>query len=399
MTVEVNVRRAARIPDDARLGRYVRAPEFGPKILFFSGGSALAKTCRELKRYTHNSIHLVTAFDSGGSSARIREAFGLLSVGDLRQRMLSLADETARGNPEIYRLFSYRLPEQADAAALRRELDSIVTGEHPLVGYVPQPLQQLVRSHVRDFQASMPEGFDLRRASIGNLVLAGGLLTNDRDIDAMLFLFSRIVEVRGLVRPIADADAQLAATLESGEFVVGQHRLTGKETAPIESAVRSLSLVESFANPAPIEVRASEQIRTLIREADLIVFPIGSFYTSVLANLLVRGVGRAISEARCPKVYVPNMGEDPEQLGMSLADSVARILEAVRLDAGDDVPASRILDLVALDSTRGRYSLALDTPRVKELGVDVVDVPLVREDGRWPLIDARTLAECLLSLA
>ena len=50
-----------------------------------------------LPRYTHNSTHLITPFDSGGSSASLREAFGMLSVGDLRNRLLALADD---GSPE-----------------------------------------------------------------------------------------------------------------------------------------------------------------------------------------------------------------------------------------------------------------------------------------------------------
>jgi len=397
MTPAIDVRRLAHIPDATRIARYQRSPELGPQLLFFSGGTALAKLCRELKVYTHNSVHLVTAFDSGGSSAVLREAFGMLSVGDLRQRMMSLADETARGNPAIYRLFSHRLPAEASTEALTNELDSMVGGTHPLVRAVPSAMRRIVRTHLRDFVDRMPDGFDLRRASTGNLMLTGGLLANERDIDAVIFLFSRLVEVRGRVAPIVDADVQLAATLESGERIVGQHRLTGKQLAEIPSPIRDLSLVASFDDPSPVEVRCSDAVADQIRESDLICFPTGSFYTSVIANLLVRGVGLAVTQARCPKVYVPNMGHDPEQLGMSLGDSVERILETVRLDAGEETPADQILDLVLIDSERGRYEQALDLARVKELGVEVLDLTLVRDSG-WPLIDAITLARTLLSL-
>ena len=90
-TVDIPAERQRRItltqsrvvPDPIRLARYLRAPEIGPTVLFFSGGSALRKTSRVLTEYTHNSVHLVTPFDSGGSSALLREAFGMLSVGDL----------------------------------------------------------------------------------------------------------------------------------------------------------------------------------------------------------------------------------------------------------------------------------------------------------------------------
>lgn len=398
MPFEVQIRRAARVPDPARLDRYLRAPELGPKILFFSGGTALAKTCRELKRYTHNSIHVVTAFDSGGSSAEIRRAFGVLSVGDLRQRMMSLADETARGNPEIFRLFSHRLPEDRDAAGLWSELESLVSGDHELVRNVPGPLRRLVRTHLREFQNRMPSDFDLRRASVGNLVITGGLLANEGDVDAVLYLFSKLVEVRGEVVPVTSCDVQLAATLAAGEQVIGQHRMTGKEMPPITSRITRLELVASLDDPTPVEVRVEEKLRRSIREADLIVFPTGSFYSSVIANLLVRGVGRAIVEAPCPKVFVPNMGHDPEQVGMSLGDCVEELIAAVRRDAGDDTPVDRILDLVAIDSHGGNYDTPLDQVRLKQLGVDVLDLELIQDNG-WPLIDAHTLAKTLLSLA
>src|SRR5690606_22712801 len=109
MQVRTQIVRSVRLPDSLRVGRAERAPELGPRIVFFSGGTALRPLSRVLKRYTHNSCHLITPFDSGGSSAEIRKAFNMLSIGDLRSRLVALADESVRGNPEIYRLFRHRL--------------------------------------------------------------------------------------------------------------------------------------------------------------------------------------------------------------------------------------------------------------------------------------------------
>jgi 2-phospho-L-lactate transferase/gluconeogenesis factor (CofD/UPF0052 family) len=44
----------------------------------------------------------------------------------------------------------------------------------------------------------------------------------------------------------------------------------------------------------------------LIREAELICYPMGSFYSSLIANLLPKGVGKAVSRNPCPKVFIPN---------------------------------------------------------------------------------------------
>src|SRR5262245_50002106 len=132
MGMPFQISRIPTFPDELRVSRSLRAPELGPRILFLSGGSALRPLCRVLKQYTHNSEHLITAFDSGGSSAQLRRAFGMPAIGDLRNRIVALADESVRGNPQIYRLFCYRLPA-ATPAALRSELEALVSGEHPLV--------------------------------------------------------------------------------------------------------------------------------------------------------------------------------------------------------------------------------------------------------------------------
>ena len=107
----LRITRTVQLPHRVRLSRYLKAPELGPRILFFSGGTALTKTSRVLKRYTHNSIHLVTPFDSGGSSAKLRQAFSMPSIGDLRSRLVALADENITGLPEVYQLFTYRFPQ------------------------------------------------------------------------------------------------------------------------------------------------------------------------------------------------------------------------------------------------------------------------------------------------
>jgi CofD-related protein of GAK system len=398
VTLGARVQRRATLPDPVRIARCRRAPELGPSVLFFSGGNALRKLSRALKLYTHNSVHLITPFDSGGSSAQLRQAFDMLSVGDLRNRMLALADESVHGNPEIYQLFSHRLSNEQDPERLREDLDELVDGSHPLISAVPDPMRRVVRTHLRFFADRMPRDFDLGGANIGNLILAGGYLANERDIDSVVYLFSKLVEVRGLVRPVCDDHLHLRAILENGESVHGQHRLTGKECPAIESPVKRVDLVASLGSSETREAHASPEVRALIRSAELICYPIGSFYSSVLANLLPSGIGRAITEAACPKVYVPNLGIDPEQLGMSLSSAIEALLDAVRRDAGEDVEIGDVLDFVVIDSERGNYNTRLDLEVVKEIGVEILDLSLL-SDGTSPWMDSEALVHALLSLA
>jgi len=385
------------VPDAIRLARYVRAPEIGPTVLFFSGGSALRHTSRTLTEYTHNSVHLITPFDSGGSSAKLRDAFPMISVGDLRNRLMALADIRLKGHPEVYRLFDTRFAKHATQAELRERLATMVAGDDPLVAEVPLPLRKLIRNHLGYFTDYMPPSFDLRGASIGNLILAGGYLNNRSDIDAVIFLFSKLVAVRGVVRPVVDRNLHLSAELEDGSIIVGQHLISHPDN-PLSAPIRELRLTDAAEAPVPLAgVEIDDRTTQLIDQAELICFPIGSFWTSVMACLLPRGVGRAIAQAGCPKIYVPNLGEDPEEFGLAPHDQVRVLLERLRRDAGPETPTRLLLQFVLVDSERGDYVGGLDIDAIEAHGVEVIDTPLV-SDETAPLIEARRLVELLLSL-
>ncbi|PRP95688.1 GAK system CofD-like protein [Enhygromyxa salina] len=395
---QITLTQTRQVPSPLRLARYQRAPEIGPKILFFSGGSALRKTSRVLTEYTHNSVHLITPFDSGGSSAKLRDAFPMISVGDLRNRLMALADTRLLGHPEVYQLFDTRLVDHDDQALLRARLDTMVSGQDPLVAAVPMPLRKLIRNHLGYFREHMPSSFDLRGASVGNLILAGGYLNNRSDIDAVIFLFSKLVAVRGIVRPVVDSNLHLCAQLEDGTLVAGQHEITSRQT-PLSAPIRALRLTEAIDELGGPEAVAEIDDRTtqLIDEAELICFPIGSFWTSVMACLLPRGVGAAVARAGCPKVYVPNCGDDPEELGLAPHDQVRVLLEQLRRDAGEDTPTELLLHFVLVDSERGEYAGGLDVDAIEAHGVEVIDTPLINDETA-PLLEPRRLVELLLSL-
>jgi CofD-related protein of GAK system len=394
---QITLTQTRKVPDPIRLARYLRAPEIGPTVLFFSGGSALRNTSRILTEYTHNSVHLITPFDSGGSSAKLRDAFPMISVGDLRNRLMALADTRLKGHPEVYRLFDTRFEKHAAQAELRERLADMVAGRDALVADVPLPLRKLIRNHLGYFSEHMPASFDLHGASVGNLILAGGYLNNRSDIDAVIFLFSKLVAVRGIVRPVVDSNLHLTAELEDGTVLVGQHLISSREV-PLSAPIRELRLTETVEAPNHLaEVEIDGRTTQLIDEAELICFPIGSFWTSVMACLLPKGVGSAVARAGCPKVYVPNLGEDPEELGLAPHDQVRVLLEQLRRDAGEETPAELLLQFVLVDSQRGEYVGGLDIDAIEAHGVEVIDAPLV-SDETTPLIESRRLVELLLSL-
>ena len=393
----ITVTRKVSVPDPERVERYRRFPETGPKMLFFSGGTAMNRFSRILKRFTHNSIHLLTPFDSGGSSAKLREAFGMLAVGDIRSRLIALADESVAGSPEAYRLANYRLPKESSEDLLLQEFDDIVKGRHPLSAALPKPLGDLIRLQLDLFQQTMPANFDLRGASIGNLILTGGYFNYQHQLEPILFLFSKLLTVKGTVLPITEDSAHLVAELATGEEVIGQHLITGKEVDEIKSPIVNVSLSSCNQKNLPVAVKVTEKISGNIMSADLICYPPGSFYSSIIANLLPEGVGRSIVSNICPKVYVPNMGEDPEQLGMSILDQVNAILYYLRLDAGEDTAVSDLLNIVLIDSDAAKHFDPLELSKIEALGIRILKTQLV-SSGSYPFYNKHKLADALLSL-
>jgi uncharacterized cofD-like protein len=204
-----------------------------------------------------------------------------------------------------------------------------------------------------------------------------------------------MVRARGRVHPITDASFHLVASLTDGSEVRGQHRITGKDHPPIAAPIESLRLVDRDGAPATFEI--GESIGERIAEADLICFPFGSFWTSVVANLLPGGVGRAIARSHAPKVFLPNAGEDPEMVGMRVHDCVEVLHRTLAGDGGEETSRDRAVDIVMVDSAGADYGDRLDVTHLRELGVRVVDLPLASEEhpGR---LDAERVAAALLSL-
>jgi len=329
--------------EENRIEQCLADPANGPSLLFFSGGSALDKTSSLLTKYTHNSIHLLTPFDSGGSSAKLRKAFNMPAVGDLRARLMAIADDSIEGHPEAVALFRYRLPTDLSQASLKKLVEQLQSGEHPLVEATSITVKQLIANNLRAFLDQVPDNFDYRGASVGNLVITGGYLINQHTLNHVVDQISEIVNALGIVRTTTNDDLELIATLADGTKVSGQHKITAKETHPLDQKIIELVLSGPSSS-------LDEKNQALISHADLIIFPPGSFFSSVIANLLPKSVGNAIHESSKPKVFIPNLGTDPELYDTSLVEQIELLNQTINRDLPDSKQATAV-DIVLTDST------------------------------------------------
>lgn len=185
---------------------------------------------------------------------------------------------------------------------LRRDLDVVPPGD----------LRMALAALARDreladlLQYRFPRG-ELAGHSLGNLVLVALHDLAAGDVVDALDRLARVLDVPGRVLPCTTVPVTLRARTADGE-------VTGQVAVAVTPRLERVWL-EPEAPPATAAVVAA------IRRADLVVLGPGSLYTSVLPNLLVPGVARAIAAANCPTVLVANLREQPgETEGMTLAD-------------------------------------------------------------------------------
>ncbi|MGE5619793.1 MAG: gluconeogenesis factor YvcK family protein [Sphingomonadaceae bacterium] len=216
----------------------------GPKIVAIGGGTGLSTLLRGLKEYTTNITAIVTVADDGGSSGRLRRELGVLPPGDFRNCIVALAD----AEPLMTKLFQYRFSE----------------------------------------------GSGLDGHSFGNLfiVAMSGITGN---FERAIRESSRVLAVRGQILPSTLENVTLCAELLDEARVEGESNIS-KSSEPI----KRVYLQPEHPAAYPEAIRA-------ILDADLVVIGPGSLYTSVLPNLLVEDLARALISSKALKVYVCNV--------------------------------------------------------------------------------------------
>lgn len=345
----------------------------GTRPLFFSGGTAINDLARALAARTRHSIHLVPPFDSGGSSARLRQAFEIPAVGDLRSRLLAVSDPTVPEARHIAQMYDERLDKGSNLELLRERIRLCL--DDPAIS---RGARDIIHAHSQAILQALPANFPLAGASIGNLLMSGAWLSNGHDLDLTAAQTAALLQARGDVRCISQDTLHLAARLDDGRQLIGQHRLTGKEVAPLDSAINETWLCLSDDDATPVTACLPETNRQRILSAELIVFAPGSFHTSLMPHFLIKGVDKAIEGNPCARLYIPSLGRDPEL---------------------HDTPPSRALEqLTRRLGTAGPNLILVDTSRLEDFaayphGPKILHGRLINPDTGY--YDPRRLAGLL----
>lgn len=221
----------------------------GPRVVAIGGGHGLSTLLRGLKAYTRNLTAIVTVADDGGSSGRLRETFGILPPGDIRNCLAALSNDEQM----LTQLFKYRF-----------------SGEGELDGH-----------------------------SFGNLFITA-LADITGSFEAAIAESGKVLSVSGRVLPSTLHDVRLVADMVLPNSL-NQVRVQGESRIPkMAGRVRRVWLEPNNAPAFPPTLKA-------VLNADLIVVGPGSLYTSLLPNMLVQDLHGAIQASRALKVYVCNI--------------------------------------------------------------------------------------------
>lgn len=295
------------------------------RVVAIGGGTGLSTLLRGLRRHVVQAgengargqisdlAAVVTVTDDGGSSGRLRKGFNMLPPGDLRNCMVALSEE----EDLLARLFNHR------------------------------------------FRA----GDSLQGHNFGNLFVAA-LTEITGDFALAIELSSKILATRGRIYPATTANTKLVARMDDGSLVCGETSITA-------SRRRIVELMLDPPGPAPLP-----ETMEAIERADLITVGPGSLYTSLVTNLLVEGVPRALAATRGLRVYICNlMTQANESLGLAASEHIERIYDHTRAPIFDcalinTAPFSP--ETLARYAAEGAQPIAADIERVQALGVRVI---------------------------
>lgn len=307
---------------------------------------------------------IVTVTDDGGSSGRLREGLNMLPPGDVRNCMVALSEDELL----LAKLFQHR------------------------------------------FQHG-----DLEGHSFGNLFLAA-LSEITGDFSQAVQMSSQILATRGRIYPATNTNVTLAARMDSGPLVRGETSITASPHRILE-----LILEPADAEPLPATLQA-------IANADLITLGPGSLYTSLITNLLVRGIPEALAASKATRVYVANlMTQANESLGLTASQHIEKILQhcngAIRNGHGAirnghserseeslHLPYPKLFDYALINTAPfsptllEKYALGGQTPieadldRIRALGIEPIPGNFAQE-GNLLRHDPDRVTQALLALA
>jgi len=304
----------------------------GPYVVALGGGTGLSTLLRGLKSFTRNIVAVVTVTDEGGSSGRLREEWGVLPPGDVRNCIVALAENDS----SLKRLLDFRFDRGA------------------LSGH-----------------------------SLGNLMLLA-ISEQFGDFRRAVEEMNNLLAIRGRVLPVTTEAVSLVAETRTGDRIRGE----------LAIADNGKNITDIWLEPK--DSKPLNDVLRAVEEAEVIVLGPGSLFTSVIPNLLIRTVAEQLRKSVVPKVYICNLMTQPgETEGFSIMEHVKWIASVMGMPPDYVIANSGRFPPHILEkySRQGAEPLYLDSGQrtvLENMGctivegdfVQIADNSLIRHDGQ-----------------
>lgn len=224
------------------------------RVTVIGGGTGNFVLLSGLKKYKNLSLTaIVPSTDSGGSTGRLRDEFGFLPIGDIRQCLVALS-QNSKDEVFLRELFNYRFDK----------------GDSGLKGH-----------------------------NFGNILLT--VLTDIvKDELKAIKLAQKLLKIKGSVLPVTLEKCELCAEYENGKILKGEHLIDQPEY-PHDGRLRIIRL---FTQP---NAKTYLEVKNKILESDIIILGPGDLYTSIIANLVVDGVCESLRKSKAKIFYNVNL--------------------------------------------------------------------------------------------
>ena len=309
------------------------------KIVVFGGGTGLSYLLKGLKDFPLDITAVITVSDDGRSTGKLREEFHAPAVGDIRKVLSSLSSTSQN----IKNMLEYRFDTTSD-----------------LDGH-----------------------------ALGNLILIS-LLNITGSLKESINELCTLLDIKNKVLPLTeDANVTLMAEMMDGSVIEGEASITKSD-----KKVKRLFYKE--------QPEVLEEVKVAIKEADLIIFSMGSLYTSIFPHIISDDIRKTLDEVKTPIMYLCNIVTQPgETDDFTVSDHVNLINSYLGKHKLDAVIASnsKISEEMALRyaNEEQKDPVKIDYPVLSKLDTEFIEADLLTIDDNTLKHHSRKLSALIFS--
>lgn len=292
------------------------------KIVVLGGGTGMSHLLRGLKDFPVDITAVITVADNGKSTGKLREEFSTPAVGDIRKVLTNLSPLPQ----EIKEIMEYRFDTYSD-------LDG-----HP----------------------------------IGNLLLTA-MLNQTRSLKTSIEHLSKLLDIKHKVLPLSEDYLTLQAETVDGKVITGQAQI-----------MKSYTKFKKIYYQEKPHVR--KEVLQSIKDADLIIFSMGSLYTSIIPHLICKDVVKMIDQSKAPIMYLCNIMNQPGETEENLVSHYVSVINKylgkrkINIVIANHKEISK--KMIENYEKERKEPVQIDYESLKELNIELIEDDLITvEDG------------------